>query len=232
MTKKYLMFLCVVTKENQHSKHLNLMAFKHSLDIQCPASNKLVKLPETNLGRSIASWGFGAEMMYSLNFGFWSSKSFAFSPDDFTSGFTGSGGFSLLWGPFVQPCKKTVPYWQAIVVQANTTKKMWQSIIFFFFFFFLKSTNTFRRHDCCNVHDSEKRENRKLTAMLRKSEKSVVLLLQQDHPWEDFTETLVLTTKDDQICVFSNYFTFKASWNTGTPGWYVQPSVKKNKKNT
>lgn len=137
MTKKYLMFLCVVTKENQHSKHLNLMAFKHSLDIQCPASNKLVKLPETNLGRSIASWGFGAEMMYSLNFGFWSSKSFAFSPDDFTSGFTGSGGFSLLWGPFVQPCKKTVPYWQAIVVQANTTKKMWQSIIFFFFFFFL-----------------------------------------------------------------------------------------------
>lgn len=46
-------------------------------------------------------------MMYSLNFGFWSSASF-FSPDDFTSGFTGSGGFSLLWGPFVQPCEEKV----------------------------------------------------------------------------------------------------------------------------
>lgn len=60
-----------------------------------------------NLGLCIASWGFGAEMMYSLNFGFWSSVSF-FSPDDFTSGFTGSGGFSLLWAPFVQPCEERV----------------------------------------------------------------------------------------------------------------------------
>lgn len=44
-------------------------------------------------------------MMYSLNFDFWSSVSF-FSPNDVTSGFTGSGGFSLLWGPFVQPCQE------------------------------------------------------------------------------------------------------------------------------
>lgn len=63
---------------------------------------KYIKSNMYNLGLRIASWGFGAEMMYSLNFGFWSSASF-FSPDDVTSGFTGSGGFSLLWGPFVQP---------------------------------------------------------------------------------------------------------------------------------
>lgn len=47
-------------------------------------------------------------MMYSLNFGFWSSASFLSPDDDFTSGFTGSGGFSLLCGPFVQPCEKKV----------------------------------------------------------------------------------------------------------------------------
>lgn len=58
-----------------------------------------------NLGLCIFSWGLGAEMMYSSNFGFWSSVSF-FSPDDITSGFTGWGGFSLLWGPFVQPCER------------------------------------------------------------------------------------------------------------------------------
>lgn len=55
----------------------------------------------------MASWGFGAEIIYSLNLGFWSSMSF-FSPEDFTSGFTGSGGFSLLWGPFVQPWSKKI----------------------------------------------------------------------------------------------------------------------------
>lgn len=60
---------------------------------------------ETNLGLYIASWGFGAEIMYSLNFVFGASTSF-FSPDVFTSGFTGSGGFSLLWGPFVQPWER------------------------------------------------------------------------------------------------------------------------------
>lgn len=53
----------------------------------------------------MASWGFGAEIIYSLNLGFWSAMSF-FSPEDFTSGFTGSGGFSLLWGPFVQPWRE------------------------------------------------------------------------------------------------------------------------------
>lgn len=58
-----------------------------------------------NLGLCILSWGLGAEMMYSPNFGFWSSVSF-FSPDDFTSGLTGSGGFSLLWPPFVQPFER------------------------------------------------------------------------------------------------------------------------------
>lgn len=58
-----------------------------------------------NLGLCIFSWGFGAEMMYSSNFGFWSSVSFL-SPDDFTSGFTGSGGFTLLWAPFVQPLER------------------------------------------------------------------------------------------------------------------------------
>lgn len=58
-----------------------------------------------NLGLWIFSWGLGAVMMYSSNFGFWSSVSF-FSPDDFTSGFTGSGGFSLLWAPFVQPFER------------------------------------------------------------------------------------------------------------------------------
>lgn len=57
------------------------------------------------LGLHIASWGFGAEMIYSSNFGFSSSASF-FSPDDVTSGFTGSGGFFLSWGPFVQPCSQ------------------------------------------------------------------------------------------------------------------------------
>lgn len=43
--------------------------------------------------------------MYSLNFVFGASNSF-FSPDVVTSGFTGSGGFSLLWGPFVQPWER------------------------------------------------------------------------------------------------------------------------------
>lgn len=36
-------------------------------------------------------------------------------------------------------------------------------------------------------------DDKQLTAMLRKSEKSVVLLLQQDHPWRMFKETLALT---------------------------------------
>lgn len=54
-----------------------------------------------NLGLCIFSWGLGAEMMYSSHFGFWSSVSF-FSPHDFT----GSGGFSLLWAPFVQPFER------------------------------------------------------------------------------------------------------------------------------
>lgn len=140
--------------------------------------------------------------MYSLNFGFWSSKSFAFSPDDFTSGFTGSGGFSLLWGPFVQPCKKPVPYSQTVVVQANTTEER----VAINFFWFLINQHI-PGDTTVEINKSVKREkNRKLTAMLRKSEKSVVLLLQQDHPWEDFTQTLVLTTKGDKvICVFSNY---------------------------
>lgn len=54
-----------------------------------------------NLGLCIFSWGLGAEMMYSSHFGFWSSVSF-FSPHDFT----GSGGFSLLWAPLVQPFER------------------------------------------------------------------------------------------------------------------------------
>lgn len=57
--------------------------------------------PHSYLGLCIASWGFGAEIIYSLNLGFWSSMSF-FSP----TGFTGSGGFSLLWGPFVHPWRE------------------------------------------------------------------------------------------------------------------------------
>lgn len=64
---------------------------------------------ENNLGLKMAFWGFGAQMMYSLYFGFWSSPSF-FSPEDVTSGFTGSGGFSLLWGPLVQPWEKSSDY--------------------------------------------------------------------------------------------------------------------------
>lgn len=46
-----------------------------------------------------------------------------------------------------------------------------------------------------------------LTGILRNSVKSVLLFLQHDHP-------------------------FRASWNTGTPGWYVQLSeMQKKKKN-
>lgn len=80
-------------------------------------------IADANLGLHIASWGFGAEMMYSLNFGFWSSNSF-FSPEDVTSGFTGSGGFSLLWGPFVQPCEEKVTVLDSHKIKAQAVLAM------------------------------------------------------------------------------------------------------------
>lgn len=59
------------------------------------------------LGLCMNSTGLGAWMTYSSNLGFRSSSSF-FPPEDFTSGFTGSGGFSLLWQPFMHPWIKNV----------------------------------------------------------------------------------------------------------------------------
>lgn len=54
------------------------------------------------LGLLIVSNGFGAWIMCSWNLGFSSASSFR-SEVVLTSGLTGSGGFSLLWKPFVQP---------------------------------------------------------------------------------------------------------------------------------
>lgn len=133
-------------------------------------------MADANLGLHIASWGFGAEMMYSLNFGFWSSNSF-FSPEDVTSGFTGSGGFSLLWGPFVQPCEEKVTVLDShkIKAQAVWPWQRCQSIT-------MKQQTT--ETSPWRIEQRKRlRLNRELTTMLRKSEKSVVLLLQQDHPW-------------------------------------------------
>lgn len=122
-----------------------------------------------NLGLCIFSWGLGAEMMYSSNFGFWSSVSF-FSPDDFTSGFTGSGGFSLLWGPFVQPLR----------VNGRKKKNQWRKLI--------KITSAHMANivdgDAFDINRKWRQGNWELTTMLRKSEKSVVLRLQQDHPYK------------------------------------------------
>lgn len=130
----------------------------------------------SNLGLCIASWGLGAEMMYSLNFVFWSSASF-FSPDEVTSGFTGSGGFSLLWGPFVQPCEKKVNVLnsQTMAAHASTAKAKVAASDY-------KTTKTMETWPQ-RIQSMDLKRRHKLTTMLRKSEKSVVLLLQQDHPW-------------------------------------------------
>lgn len=64
--------------------------------------DKNMQLYKGYLGLFIASTGLGAWMMCSWNLGFNSESSF-FSVV-FTSGLTGSGGFSLLCRPFVQPC--------------------------------------------------------------------------------------------------------------------------------
>lgn len=131
-------------------------------------------MADANLGLHIASWGFGAEMMYSLNFGFWSSNSF-FSPEDVTSGFTGSGGFSLLWGPFVQPCEEKVTVLDSHKIKAQAVLAMAKVPV-----------NNYETTETSPWRIEQRKRlrlNRELTTMLRKSEKSVVLLLQQDHPW-------------------------------------------------
>lgn len=122
-------------------------------------------------------------MMYSLNFGFWLSASF-FSPDDVTSGFTGSGGFSLLWGPFVQPCKEKATVLDSQTSTAHATMATAKVAV--------NEYENNRQWKWKHDHGGFKvwiemlDWRQKLTTMLRKSEKSVVLLLQQDHPWRKF----------------------------------------------
>ncbi len=80
--------------------------------------------------------------------------------------------------------------------------------------------------------------------MCRKSVKSVLLFLQQDHPCVcvcvrrdgyNCPNTSVKLYVRLQYCVSKMCFntvrsttqahgTFSASWNTGTPGWYLQTS--------
>lgn len=174
-----------------------------------------------NLGLWIFSWGLGAVMMYSSNFGFWSSVSFL-SPDDFTSGFTGSGGLSLLWAPFVQPFerkekKKSIHgtpknYEHTGPICGRPGRESMP----------LKATES----GGTSMEDLwyRSKDNRELTAMLRKSEKSVVLLLQQDHPcrklWDALNFHRIFWHE-----TLEQHFTFNASWNTGTPGWKVQASI-------
>lgn len=80
----------------------------------------------------------------------------------------------MLWGPFVQPCeeKVTVLDWhkikaQAVLAVAKVPVNNYEAT----------ETSPWRI-----VQRKRLRLNRELTTMLRKSEKSVVLLLQQDHP--------------------------------------------------
>lgn len=70
-----------------------------------------------------------------------------------------------------------------------------------------------------------------LTAILRKSEKSVVRLLQQDQPWEAMHTVSMAQLHYPLISklIFLHVHTFKASWNTGTPGWYVHTSMDKKR---
>lgn len=146
-------------------------------------SKKVSATQHAYLGLCMASRGFGAEIIYSLNLGFWSSTSF-FSPEDFTSGFTGSGGFSLLWGPFVQPWREKDSllgsrFW---AISLTSSPQTWMSA------HSDRRSNTDMTAAACH---QGRQQNPTLTTMLRKSEKSVVLLLQQDHPWKIPKDTFI-----------------------------------------
>lgn len=90
------------------------------------------------LGLLIVSSGFGAWMMCSWNLGFSSASSFR-SVVLLTSGLTGSGGFSLLWRPFVQPYQGKhmflYPYIYAVYFLCTFIKKCSKFLYIFRFTF-------------------------------------------------------------------------------------------------
>lgn len=101
MVQKLVTYI-ITTNDTQNHKMKQMLLFK---------CHKSVQLCKVYLGLFIASTGLGAWMMCSWNLGFNSDSSF-FSVV-LTSGLTGSGGFSLLCLPFVQPCWwKILIHWQ------------------------------------------------------------------------------------------------------------------------